>query len=160
VATQVFISYRRDGSAGSTGRVPDGLVRRADDALLLGAPVLGKYAPQSRDLRADVTPALPSHPIERPRAKSATGAVPELHCQQTLRATRAFFAMPALHCPRQPMTRDTTIASNKAGTDLREFLDVAPAAEPKTLEHPTRLVVFASQRRAVESCAVRYIHDT
>jgi hypothetical protein len=54
-------------------------------------------------------------------AKSATGAVPELHCQQTLRATRAFLAMPALHCPRQPMTRDTTIASNKAGTDLREF---------------------------------------
>jgi len=58
MATQVFISYRGDDSAGSTGRVHDGLVRRADDALLLGAPVLGKYAPQSRDLRVDVT--LPS----------------------------------------------------------------------------------------------------
>jgi hypothetical protein len=47
-----FISYRRDDSAGSTGHFHDALVRHAEDALLLGAAVLGKYAP-NRDLRVD-----------------------------------------------------------------------------------------------------------
>ena len=95
------LSISIDGSAGWQSkfsspiaelypRVHDGLVRRADDALLLGA-VLGKYAPQSRDLGVDVAPALPSRAIEPQYVPRVPGAEPELHCQQTFWATRAFF---------------------------------------------------------------------
>ena len=161
MATQVFISYRGDDSAGSTGRVHDGLVRRADDALLLGAPGSRKIrAPIPRSSRRR-HPTLPSRPIEPPYVPRVPGARrPSCTVSRHSGQLALFSGMPALLCPRQPMTRDTTIASNKAETDLREFFGYGTRSRTENPRASQALVVFASQRRAVESCAVRDIPDT
>jgi hypothetical protein len=92
--TQPYVSSALDGNPGfhqlsptTAGALPGASTMRwsgVQTRSLLGAAILGKHAPQSRDLRIDVAPSLPSRPIQPPVcAKSARGAAPELHCQQT-----------------------------------------------------------------------------